>query len=100
MRKLVLLALIAGATGACQDAVSPDAPGGPALSSEASDRAHLDLREERASLISAGNAVSAAIWQVSRTRESRRLSPGCLACHLMGTSISPISIAAFSAPSV
>ena len=61
MRKIVLLALIAGATGACQDAVSPSAAGGPALSSEASDRAHLDLREGRAALIAAGNAVSADI---------------------------------------
>jgi ketosteroid isomerase-like protein len=61
MRKLVLLALITGATGACQDAVSPSAPSGPALSSEASDRAHLDLREERASLVAAGNAASADI---------------------------------------
>jgi ketosteroid isomerase-like protein len=58
MRTLALLALLAVA--ACQDAASPN---GPALSSEASDRAHLDLREERASLVTAGNAVSAAIDQ-------------------------------------
>ena len=63
MRKLLLFTLLAGATVACQDAISPSALGGPALSSEASDRAHLDLREERASLIAAGNAVSAAIAQ-------------------------------------
>ena len=63
MQKLLLLTLLAGATVACQDAISPSDLGGPALSSEASDRAHLDLREERASLIAAGNAVSAAIAQ-------------------------------------
>jgi ketosteroid isomerase-like protein len=58
MRTLVLLALFAGASLACQDATEP---GGINASSEASDRAHLDLREERASLIAAGNALSDAI---------------------------------------
>jgi ketosteroid isomerase-like protein len=59
MRNLVLLALLAGASSiACQSTTDP---GGVNTSSEASDRAHLDLREERASLITAGNAVSDAI---------------------------------------
>ncbi len=60
MRNLVLLALLAGASLACQDAAEP---GGVNPSSEASDRAHLDLREERASLIADGNALSDAIAQ-------------------------------------
>ena len=60
MRNLVVLVLLAGTSAACQDAMSPHQPD-PAFSSEASDRAHLDLREERASLIAAGNAVSDAI---------------------------------------
>jgi ketosteroid isomerase-like protein len=58
MRNLVFLALLAGASVACRDATEP---GGVNASSEASDRAHLDLREERASLIAAGNALSDAI---------------------------------------
>jgi ketosteroid isomerase-like protein len=58
MRHLVLIAVLAGTALACHDAA---APGGPSLSSEASDGAHLDLRTERASLITAGNALSAAI---------------------------------------
>ena len=59
MRHLILLGLLAGPVLACQDAAAPrDA--GPTLS-EASDRAHLDLRQERASLAAAGNALSAAI---------------------------------------
>ncbi|HUR95180.1 MAG TPA: nuclear transport factor 2 family protein [Gemmatimonadales bacterium] len=62
MRNLVFLALLTAATGACRDAVSPGDAAGATLS-EASDRAHLDLREERASLIAAGNALSAAIAQ-------------------------------------
>jgi len=57
MRHLVLLASLATATAACRDATDPI---DPALSA-ASTSAHLDLREERASLIAAGNAVSAAI---------------------------------------
>jgi ketosteroid isomerase-like protein len=57
MRHLVLLGSLAIATAACRDATDP---GDPVLSA-ASTRAHLDLREERASLIAAGNAVSAAI---------------------------------------
>jgi ketosteroid isomerase-like protein len=60
MRNLVLLALLAGASLACQDAAEP---GGVNPSSEASDGAHLDLREERASLIAAGDALSDAIAQ-------------------------------------
>jgi ketosteroid isomerase-like protein len=58
MRNLVFLALLAGASLACQNATQPD---GINPSSEASDRAHLDLREERASLIAAGNALSGAL---------------------------------------
>jgi ketosteroid isomerase-like protein len=57
MRHLLMLASLAVATAACQDTA---APGDLALS-EASTRAHIDLRQERASLIAAGNAVSAAI---------------------------------------
>lgn len=58
MRRLALVALLAGLSMACRDAFQPeDAP----AFSEASDRAHLDLREERASLIAAGNALSDAI---------------------------------------
>ncbi|HUQ15019.1 MAG TPA: hypothetical protein VM094_03120 [Gemmatimonadales bacterium] len=60
MRNLVLLILLAGTSAACQDTLSPRHPQ-PAASSEASDQAHLDLREERASLIAAGNALSDAI---------------------------------------
>jgi ketosteroid isomerase-like protein len=57
MRYLVLLASVTIAAAGCQDSAAP----GDASLSEASLRAHLDLREERASLIAAGNAVSAAI---------------------------------------
>jgi ketosteroid isomerase-like protein len=60
MRHLILIGLLAGAAVACQDAAAPREPGSAALS-EASDGAHLDLREERASLIAAGNALSSAI---------------------------------------
>ncbi|HYC31773.1 MAG TPA: DUF4440 domain-containing protein [Gemmatimonadales bacterium] len=56
MRYLVLLAALAIAA-ACRDAAGPREP----AFSEASDRAHIDLREARAALIDAGNAVSAAI---------------------------------------
>jgi hypothetical protein len=59
MRNLVLLSLLAGASVACQDAASPQ--DGVAALSEASQQAHLDLREERASLTAAGNALSGAI---------------------------------------
>jgi ketosteroid isomerase-like protein len=58
MRNLVLLTVLAGASLACQNALSPQ--DGAALS-EAAQRAHLDLREERAALAAAGNALSAAI---------------------------------------
>jgi ketosteroid isomerase-like protein len=60
MRHLILIGLLAGAAMACQDAAAPREAGSASLS-EASDRAHLDLREERASLIAAGNALSSAI---------------------------------------
>ena len=60
MRHPALFALLAGAALACNNATAPRDAGTPTLS-EASDRAHLDLREERASLTAAGNAVSAAI---------------------------------------
>ena len=58
MRTFVFVAALAIAAAACRDAAGP---GDPAFSSEASDRAHIDLREVRADLIAAGNAVSAAI---------------------------------------
>ena len=60
MRHLILIGLLAGAAMACQDNAAPRESGSPALS-EASDAAHLDLREERASLIAAGGALSSAI---------------------------------------
>jgi ketosteroid isomerase-like protein len=62
MRHLVLIALMAGAL-ACRDAAAPRDAGDPMSLSEASDGAHLDLRQERASLVTAGNALSAAIAQ-------------------------------------
>ena len=58
MRNLVLFAALTGGALACREAA---AAGGPSLASEASDRAHLDLREERASLIAAGDALSDAL---------------------------------------
>jgi ketosteroid isomerase-like protein len=58
MRHLVFIAVLAGGALACRDTA---APAGPSLASEASDRAHLDLREERAGLIAAGDALSDAI---------------------------------------
>lgn len=60
MRHLILIGLLAGAAMACQDTAAPRESASPSLS-EASDRAHLDLRVERASLIAAGNALSSAI---------------------------------------
>jgi ketosteroid isomerase-like protein len=57
MRRFVLLTCVALAAAACRDAATPTDPS----LSEASTRAHLDLRVERAALIDAGNAVSAAI---------------------------------------
>jgi hypothetical protein len=60
MRHLILIGLLAGAAVACQDNAAPRDSVSPALS-EASDAAHLDLREERASLIAAGGALSSAI---------------------------------------
>ncbi|MBA3319425.1 MAG: hypothetical protein H0T50_15220, partial [Gemmatimonadales bacterium] len=57
MRHLVLLASLALATAACRDAAEPgDLAPAPA---DVHDR--IDLRQERASLIAAGNEVSAAI---------------------------------------
>ena len=58
MRNLVLLTVLAGASLACQNALSPQ---DEAALSEAAQWAHLDLREERAALAAAGNALSAAI---------------------------------------
>jgi ketosteroid isomerase-like protein len=63
MRHLVYIAVLVGTALACRDAAAPHDPGNPAFSSESSDRAALDLREERASLITAGNALSDAIAQ-------------------------------------
>ncbi len=59
MRYLVLLASLAVATAACQDTTGTavDAAALP----EAASRANFDLREERATLIAAGNEVSSAI---------------------------------------
>ena len=62
MRHLVLLALLAAATAACQDATAPrDAGQTPSPHRRPAQRSRPDLREERASLIAAGNEVSAAI---------------------------------------
>jgi ketosteroid isomerase-like protein len=62
MRKLVLLALIAGATGACQDAGSPTDANEATAPSEASlHRTHHDLRDARATLTANANELSAAI---------------------------------------
>jgi ketosteroid isomerase-like protein len=57
MRRFVLLTCAALAAAACHDAATPTDPS----LSEASIRAQLDLRVERAGLIEAGNALSAAI---------------------------------------
>lgn len=67
MRKLVLLALLTGAAAACADPVAPtgDPAGNPALSAATK----LDLRDLRASLLDAGNAVSRRI-------QSRGISDG------------------------
>ena len=61
MRHLVLLAFVAMSAAGCGDSAAPSNSAGDANLSEASTRAHLDLREERASLIAAGNAVSVTI---------------------------------------
>jgi ketosteroid isomerase-like protein len=72
MRTLAtFVTLIAAASVACHDATGPAddvlrAGATPSLSSEgteASNRAHLDLRAERASLTAAGDALSDAIQQ-------------------------------------
>ena len=69
MRNLVLLALLTGTSLACREATEPaDAT---ALS-EASDRAHIDLRKERTSLIVAANAVSDAMAQQGLVAGARR----------------------------
>jgi ketosteroid isomerase-like protein len=57
MRHLVLLASLAVAAAACRDTTGMDAAAAP----ETAGLARPDLREERASLIAAGNAVSSAI---------------------------------------
>jgi ketosteroid isomerase-like protein len=59
MRIPVVLCTVAALLAACDG--SPDPATSPTLSSEASQRAHLDLREERAALASAAAALSAAI---------------------------------------
>jgi ketosteroid isomerase-like protein len=59
MRYLVLLASLAVATVACQDTTGTGMD--DAALPEAASRATLDLREERASLVAAGNEVSSAI---------------------------------------
>ena len=57
MRQLALLASLAIVAAACRDTTGTDAAASP----EAAGLARPDLREERASLIAAGNAVSSAI---------------------------------------
>jgi ketosteroid isomerase-like protein len=59
MRIPVVLCAVAALLAACDG--SPDPATSPTLSSEASQRAHLDLREERAALTSAADALSDAI---------------------------------------
>jgi ketosteroid isomerase-like protein len=59
MRIPVVLCAVAALLAACDG--SPDPATSPTLSSEASQRAHLDLREERAALASAADALSDAI---------------------------------------
>ncbi len=59
MRIPVVLCTVAALLAACDGPTDPAAS--PALSSEASLRAHLDLREERAALASASDALSEAI---------------------------------------
>jgi ketosteroid isomerase-like protein len=59
MRIPVVLCAVAALLAACDG--SPDPATSPTLSSEASQRAHLDLREERAALASAADALSGAI---------------------------------------
>ena len=62
MRKLVLLALIAGATGACQDAGSPTDANEATAPSEASlHRTNHDLRDARSTLIANANRLSEAV---------------------------------------
>jgi len=61
MRIPLLLCAAAALTSACSGAADPAAPSPPSLSSEASLRAHLDLREERAALAAAADALSEAI---------------------------------------
>jgi ketosteroid isomerase-like protein len=60
MRHLIFIGLLAGAAMACQDSAAPRESASPALS-EASEAAQLDLRVERASLATAGNALSSAL---------------------------------------
>ena len=59
MRIPAVLCTVAALLAACDG--SPDPATSPTLSSEASQRAQLDLREERAALASAADALSAAI---------------------------------------
>jgi ketosteroid isomerase-like protein len=59
MRLPVLLCAAAALLAACDGPTDPASP--PSLSSEASLRAHLDLREERAALADAADALSQAI---------------------------------------
>ena len=62
MRHLVLLALLAAGAAACQDAAAPRDDGQiPLAPSAPTQSSRPDLREERASLIAAGNQVSTAM---------------------------------------
>ena len=59
MRFPLVLCAVAALLAGCDG--SPEPATSPTLSSEASLRAHLDLRQERAALASASDALSAAI---------------------------------------
>lgn len=59
MRVPFVLCAVIAALAACDNPTDPAAS--PTLSSEASLRAHIDLREERAALASAADALSEAI---------------------------------------
>jgi ketosteroid isomerase-like protein len=61
MRQLLLPVLLAGVAAACQDAAAPRDDHAAALAAQPTADARLNLRQQRASLIDAGNAVSQAI---------------------------------------
>jgi ketosteroid isomerase-like protein len=61
MRHLVLLALLTGGMAACNDATAPTDDGQNLAASASAQSGRADLRPVRASLIEAGNQVSAAM---------------------------------------